>query len=141
VGAGALGLGFERKLTSFKEEIGLSGARTIDRGYGLIPSYRPIRLVYGNLVAIGDAGFTINPITCGGVGPSVYAANMLAESLKRGDNLDAFEAKYWELLGKKYSKLYYISRAIRRGWLPLWLAAKAYYSSDSALGKLIRQLL
>lgn len=141
VGAGALGLGFERKLTSFKEEIGLGGARTIDRGYGLIPSYRPIRLVYGNLVAIGDAGFTINPITCGGVGPSVYAANMLAESLKRGDNLDAFEAKYWELLGKKYSKLYYISRAIRRGWLPLWLAAKAYYSSDSSLGKLIRQLL
>jgi flavin-dependent dehydrogenase len=141
VGAGVLGLGFERKLTSFKEEIGLGGARTVERGYGVIPSYKPIRLVYGNLVAIGDAGFTINPITCGGIGPSVCAANMLAESLKSGEGPDAFEAKYWEFLGKKYSKLYYISRAIRKGWLPLWLAAKAYYSSDSAMGKLIRQLL
>lgn len=141
VGAGAQGSSFERKLASFKGEIGLGEARTIDRGYGLIPSYKPIRLVYDNLVAIGDAGFTINPITCGGIGPSIYAANMLAESLKRGERLDAFEDEYWEFLGKKYLKLFYISRAIRIGWLPLWLAAKAYYSSDSPLGKLIRQLL
>jgi flavin-dependent dehydrogenase len=107
----------------------------------LIPSFKPIRLVYNNLVAIGDAGFTINPITCGGIGPSIYTANMLAGNLKRGEGLGDFETKYWGLLGKKYLKLYYISRAIRMGWLPLWLAAKAYYSSDSALGKLIRQLL
>jgi flavin-dependent dehydrogenase len=141
VGAGACGSGFEEKLNSFKEEIGLGEARIIERGYGLIPSYRPIKLVYHNMVAIGDAGFTINPITCGGIGPSIYASNMLAGSIRRGDGLDAFESEYWRFLGKKYSRLYYISRAIRTGWFPLWLGAKAYYSNDSHLGKLIRNLL
>ncbi|MBE0447831.1 MAG: NAD(P)/FAD-dependent oxidoreductase [Actinobacteria bacterium] len=139
VTAGARGLDF-RKLRSFKREIGLGGARVLERGQKLIPSYKPIRLVYDNVVAIGDAGFTVNPITCGGIGPSIAVANMLAESLKRGKSLEAFEAKYWRSLGKKFEKLHHVNRVLRKGWLPLWWAVRTYYD-DNPLGKLIKQLL
>lgn len=140
VTAGARGLDFDRKLRSFKREIRLDGARILDRGCGLIPNCKPIRLVHDNVVAIGDAGFTVNPITCGGIGPSMAVANMLAVSLKRGEDLEAFEAKYWRCLGNKFEKLHYVNRVLRKGWLPLWWAVRAYYS-DSALGRLTRRLL
>jgi flavin-dependent dehydrogenase len=140
VTAGARGLDFDRKLRSFKREIRLDGARILDRGYGLIPNCKPIRLVHDNVVAIGDAGFTVNPITCGGIGPSIVVANMLAEGLKREEALEAFEVKYWGLLGRKFDKLYRVNSVLRKGWLPLWWAVRAYYD-DNPLGKLIKQLL
>jgi len=139
VKAGVRGLDLGRKLRSFKREVGLDGTRMLDRGYGLIPSSKPIRLVYNNLVAIGDAGFTVNPITCGGIGPSITVANMLAESLKRGESLEEFEAKYWGFLGRKYVKFHIINRMIRKGLIP-FSVVKAYYSNDSP-GKFIQRLL
>ena len=132
--------GLEVRLESFKRWIGLGEARTLERGYGLIPNYKPIGLVHDNLVAIGDSGFTINPVTCGGIGPSVLAANLLAESFKKGEGLEVFEARYWGLLGKKFDKFYRINSVLRKGWLPLWLAVRAYYG-DNSLGKLIKRLL
>jgi len=140
VTGGVRGEHLDQRLKSFKGKIGLGGARVLERGQRLIPSYKPIGLVYDNVVAIGDAGFTVNPITCGGIGPSVLAANMLAESLKRGRSLGAFEAEYWATLGKKYAKLHRVNRVLRRGWLPLWWAVRAYYG-DNPLGKLIKRLL
>jgi flavin-dependent dehydrogenase len=112
----------------------------LERGYRLIPSYGPIRLVHDNVVAIGDAGFTVNPITCGGIGSSIAAANMLAGSLKRGEALKAFEANYLRCLGKKFEKLHHVNRVLRKGWLLLWWVVRAYYG-DNPLGKLIKQLL
>jgi flavin-dependent dehydrogenase len=138
--AGARGLGFDRKFRSFKREIGLGDVRILGGSYGLIPSYKPIKLVHDNVVAVGDAGFTVNPITCGGIGSSISAANMLAESLKGGESLEAFEAKYRRYLGKKFEKLHYVNRVLRRGWPPLWWAVRAYYDDDP-LGKLIKRLL
>ena len=140
VKAGVRGLDLGRKLRSFKREVGLDGTRMLDRGYGLIPSYRPIRLVHDNLVAIGDAGFTVNPITCGGIGPSITVANMLAENLGRGEDLDVFEAEYRKSLGNKFEKFYRINHVLREAWLPLWWAAGAYYG-DNLLSKLLKGLL
>ena len=120
--------------------MGLGRAKTLDRGYGLIPSYRPIRLVYDNVVAIGDAGFTVNPITLGGIGPSVLVSNMLAESLRRGEDMDVFEAEYWKSMGNRFEKFYHVNHALRRAWLPLWWATKAYYG-DSLLGNLVKKLI
>lgn len=138
--AGARGLDFDGRLRSFKREIGLDGARVLERGCGLIPSYKPVGLVHDNVVAIGDAGLTVNPITCGGIGPSVSVANLLAESLKEGKGLEDFEAKYWGSIGKTYTKFYHLNRVLREGWIPLWWAVKAYYS-DSLLSKFLKGLL
>lgn len=137
---GARGLGFEGRFRSFKREIGLGGARVLERGCGLIPSYKPVGLVHDNVVAIGDAGFTVNPITCGGIGPSVSAANLLAESLKEGKGLDDFKAKYWKSIGKTYAKFHHLNRVLRKGRVPFWWAVKAYYS-DNLLSKLLKGLL
>jgi hypothetical protein len=65
---------------------------------------------------------------------------MLAESLRRGEDLDVFEAKYWRLLGKKYANFHAVNRVIRSSWPTFWLAVKAYYSNN-LLGRLIKQLL
>jgi len=140
VTVGARGLDFDGRLRSFKKDVGLGGARVLERGFGLIPSYKPVRLVNDNVVAIGDAGFTVNPITCGGIGPSISTADLFAESLKGGKSLDDFEAKYWEILGKTHNKFYHLNRVLREGWIPLWWAVRAYYS-DNLLCKLIRRLL
>lgn len=134
------GLDFGGRLRSFKREVGLDGARVLERGYGLIPNYSPVKLIYDNLVAIGDAGFTVNPITCGGIGPSVSVANLLAESLKEGKGLEDFEAKYRGSLGKTYAKFYRLNRVLRKGWIPLWWAVRAYYS-NSLLNKFLKRLL
>jgi flavin-dependent dehydrogenase len=130
----------EGRFRSFKEEMELGGMRILERGWKPIPRSGPIGLVYDDVVAIGDAGFTVNPVTCGGIGPSVLVANTLAGSLKKGESLEAFEAKYWATLGKRFNKLHHIDRVLREGWIPLWLAVRAYYD-DNLLGKLIKQLL
>lgn len=143
IGFTATGTGWEDlsgRLKSFKWEAGLGDAEVLERGCRLIPNHGPIGLIYGNVVAIGDAGFTVNPITCGGIGPSIVVAKMLAESLKEGEDLETFEARYWKSLGRKFNRLHHINRMLRRGWLPLWWATRAYYG-DSALGKLFKRLL
>lgn len=45
-----------------------------------------------------------NPVTLGGIGPSIWVANSLAENLKKGNDLEAFE-RYWRIVGRKYDKL------------------------------------
>ncbi len=128
------------KLGSFKMKIGLAGKGVLDRSRGPVPIHKPIRLTYDNLVAIGDAGFTVNPITCGGIGPSVWAANLLAETLKGERGLGTFESEYWQALGRTYTKFYGINRVLRDGRVPLGWAVKAYYGGGS-LGRFIKWLL
>lgn len=100
------------KLEKFKKFLGLEKARVVTRGWGLIPSRKPIDLVYGNAVAIGDAGFTVNPLSGGGIGPSIHAANLLADSLKKGESLSEFNLQYRSTVGKDYERFYKISRVL-----------------------------
>ena len=106
-----------KKLEKFKQRIGFTG-KVIDAGAALIPLHKPIGLVYGNAVAIGDAGFTVNPITGGGIGPSVSVANLLATTLKEGRDLEDFEKEYWTRIGRAYLKFYWLMRFIRS--FPAW---------------------
>ena len=51
------------------------GSEIVDSGGGVVPTRRPLRtLVFSNVVAIGDAAFTANPIHGGGIGPSLTSA-------------------------------------------------------------------
>lgn len=91
-----------------KKKLGLSNSKVEDASFGTVPSYKPIDLVYGNVVAIGDAGFTVNPITGGGIGPTVKATNILANSLKNGDGVKKFEERYLNQVGNGYKKNYWL---------------------------------
>ncbi len=85
-------------------------AKVNHSGYGWIISYKPIGLVYENLVAIGDAGVTVNPVTGGGIGPSVKAASLLAHYINSGESLEKFQKRYMKEIAGNYEKLYYSSR-------------------------------
>jgi len=100
------------RLSDFKKFLGLENEEVVDRGSALIPSNKPIDLVYGKVVAIGDAGFTVNPLSGGGIGPSVYAANLLAECLRGNEGLEEFNRRYRSSVGRDYEGFYRISRVL-----------------------------
>ncbi|KXA94754.1 hypothetical protein AKJ65_03560 [candidate division MSBL1 archaeon SCGC-AAA259E19] len=62
------GASLKPEVRRLRRDLGLDG-RVLNSGFGPIPSSKPIDLVHGNVVAIGDAGFTANPLTGGGIGP------------------------------------------------------------------------
>ena len=105
-----------RKLQLFKKSAGLEAERVIDGGGGIFPCHKPIKLVHGNTVSIGDAGFTVNPLCGGGIGPSCRAANLLAEVLVNREPLAEFELKYMREIGKSYLRFYWIKKMLGFGF-------------------------
>jgi flavin-dependent dehydrogenase len=92
------------------------------------------------MVALGDAGFTVNPLTGGGIGPTVRAANMLAEILKRDNGeIGEFDRVYHKEIGTAYEQYYWVNRLLmlaRRPfwrWLPKWAFRRYYGGGPSAL--------
>lgn len=65
-------------------------------------------------MAIGDAGLTANPLTGGGIGPTMRAANLLANALQDGEDLEKFQRKYMTEVASGYERNYYLSRALLR---------------------------
>lgn len=104
------GVRLKRDIKRLKSRLGFEGTEILEADFGSIPSYRPIELVHGNTVAIGDAGFTVNPITGGGMGPTVRSANILAETFKNGENLENFQHRYLQEVASGYEKNYLLSR-------------------------------
>lgn len=70
------------EIGKLKKDLGLEG-EVLDSGYAPLPSAKPIDLVYRNTVAIGDAGVTVNPLTGGGIGPTLKAVTILADTLRK----------------------------------------------------------
>jgi electron-transferring-flavoprotein dehydrogenase len=59
-------------------------------GGGLIPRRRPLDCMVGNgFIAVGDAGAMVNPMSGGGIGPSMYAGKLggkvIHQALKNND--------------------------------------------------------
>lgn len=104
------GVDIQREVQKLKEDLGLDGEDVLDSGFGPIPSQKPINLVHGNVVAIGDAGLTANPITGGGIGPSVRASNILADEITNGGKIEEFQDRYENEIASGYGKNYWLSR-------------------------------
>jgi len=92
----------------------LEGRRVINSGGGIVPTRRPLdTLVWNNIVAVGDAALTVNPIHGGGLGPALLSAKLAVEAVadawERGDlsarGLWSYNLKYIEAYGKKQAKL------------------------------------
>ncbi len=55
----------------------LKGSEVVWRGGGLVPRRRPLDCMVGNgFLAIGDAAAMVNPMSGGGIGPGMYAAEL-----------------------------------------------------------------
>ncbi len=100
-------------LSEFKKSKGLNG-KVLESGWGLVPRYKPIKLARGNIAAIGDAGFTVNPIHASGMGPSIYTANLLSKHLLSEFKAESFNRDYWERIGRKYLYFYLILKSAEK---------------------------
>jgi flavin-dependent dehydrogenase len=78
-------------------------SKVVWSGGGLIPRRRPLDCMVGNgFIAVGDAGAMVNPMSGGGIGPSMYAGKLggeiLHQALKNNDicldNLWKFNYEY-----------------------------------------------
>lgn len=117
------GVKLKESTKKLKNKLGFDDAEILRSDFGSIPSYRPINMVRENMVAIGDAGFTVNPITGGGIGPTVKASNILAEVLKKDISPKEFQEKYLEEVAKEYEKNYRLSRLFLKLQPLLWKQA------------------
>lgn len=73
--------------------------RVIHRGGGLVPTRRPLpTLVWRNIVVVGDAAYTVNPVHGGGIGSSLRASHIaskhIVESLEWGE---VIEERTWSI--------------------------------------------
>ena len=88
--------------------------KVIHAGGGIVPTRRPLASMVGpGIVAIGDAGLTVNPIHGGGLGPALLSAELasktIAEAFESGDfserGLWRFNLRYLEAYGVKQAQL------------------------------------
>ncbi len=103
---------YKDKLLKVRRE--LQNRKIINSGGGIVPTRRPLEtLAWYGIVAIGDAGVTVNPVHGGGLGPALLSAKLasetIAEAWERGsmslENLWNYNIKYIEEYGKKQAKL------------------------------------
>jgi len=92
----------------------LKDSKVVHVGSGIVPVRRPMApAVWNGVVFVGDSGFTVDPITGGGIGSSLEAGKIAAESIvkahERGsflqDSLWDFSLSYNKKIGHKYASL------------------------------------
>jgi len=95
---------FSRILSFLGEAV---GPEVIDAGSGIVPTRRSLHsLVFGNVIIIGDAAFTANPLHAGGIGPSMLSGKIAGEALRAAlDNPSEEEDALWSA-NKRYVEAY-----------------------------------
>jgi flavin-dependent dehydrogenase len=92
----------------------LKDSKLIHAGSGIVPVRRPMApAVWNGILFVGDSGFTVDPITGGGIGSSLEAGKIAAETIvkahERGsftqESLWDFSLNYNKKLGHRYAAL------------------------------------
>ncbi len=88
--------------------------RVLNAGGAQVPTRRPLdTLVWNGLIAIGDSGFTVNPVHGGGMGYAItaayYASKAIEDALEKGNYsmkaLWSLNVNYMRELGAKQASL------------------------------------
>ncbi len=98
---------YNPRLNYYRYIRGKYPGRLIHAGGGLVPTRRPLpTLVWRNIVVIGDAAYTVNPIHGGGRGSSMLAASIVSKHL--GKALEDGRVNEYSLWGinKDFMKAY-----------------------------------
>ncbi len=133
------GAKLRKGVKNLKKELALDKEEVRDSGFGSFPSHKPISLAQGNFVAIGDAGVTVNPLTGGGIGPSVRASNLLAEYLEGDRGCKDFQEKYLEEIGNRFRRNYLLRKVLQKLQPFFWkilpkLAFRKFYKGRAVKG-------
>ena len=85
----------------------LKNSKIISYGSGVVPTRKPLKtLVYSNVVVIGDAAFTANPIHGGGIGPSLTSAWAASKAILNALELGKVSTETLWLANKLYIEAY-----------------------------------
>ncbi|MET1160290.1 MAG: NAD(P)/FAD-dependent oxidoreductase [Thermoprotei archaeon] len=88
--------------------------KILHRGGGLVPTRRPLpTLVWRNVVVVGDAAYTVNPVHGGGIGSSLLASHIaskhIAKALEKGvvneESMWNMNREYMNAYGAKQASL------------------------------------
>jgi geranylgeranyl reductase family protein len=91
-----------------------SPGRVLHAGGGLVPTRRPLpTLVWRNVVVVGDAAYTVNPVHGGGIGSSMLSAAIASKHLNSAleaggvseDSLWQVNIDYMRAYGAKQARL------------------------------------
>ncbi len=91
---------------------GIEDSKVIHEGGAIVPTRRPmIPSVWNAILFIGDAGFTVDPITGGGIGASMISGKIAAEAVVASSEADGssieslwdFCVRYNEIQGRTYA--------------------------------------
>lgn len=98
---------YNPRINYYKYIRGRYPGRLIHAGGGLVPTRRPLpTLVWRNVIVIGDAAYTVNPIHGGGRGSSMLAASIVSRHICKA--LEEGKVDEYSLWGinKDYMKAY-----------------------------------
>lgn len=120
----------------------LNSSKVIWKGGGMVPRRQPMSCMVGNgFIAAGDAATMVNPMSGGGIGPSVYAGELggriIASALEAGDfsieNLWSYNYEYNTTYGPVQAGNYILRRTIESlndGQINALLAAKLFTEQE-----------
>jgi flavin-dependent dehydrogenase len=85
----------------------LTKSRVIWHGGGLVPRRRPLDCMIGNgVLAAGDAAVMVNPMSGGGIGPSVFAGKIGSKVITDACSLDNFSIETLWRYNYDYQTIY-----------------------------------
>jgi len=96
---------------------------------GIVPSRRPLDCMVGNgFVAIGDAACQVNPISGGGIGPSLFAGKLAADIINEAlEKNDTSVESLWDY-NVKYNHQYEMGHAFHQQTTKLYRSV--YHHQD-----------
>jgi len=104
-------VGYSKFFKLFPE---LDKSELVHAGSGIVPVRRPMApAVWNGILFVGDSGYTVDPITGGGIGSSLEAGKIAAESIVKAyeagsftsESLWDFSISYNKRIGYRYASL------------------------------------
>ena len=85
----------------------MKGSKIVSYGSGVVPTRKPLKtLAFSNVLVIGDAAFTANPIHGGGIGPSLTSAWVASKAIVNALELGAISTETLWIVNKLYIEAY-----------------------------------
>lgn len=85
----------------------LKGSKIVSYGSGVVPTRKPLKtLAFSNVLVVGDAAFTANPIHGGGIGPSLTSAWAASKAIVNALELGMISTGTLWIANKLYIEAY-----------------------------------
>jgi len=94
------GLHLKRELDRILKKEGLDGYRILEKVSGFCPSNGVDKLIWGNILLVGDVAVLSSPLHGAGLDMACISGRMAAEVIA-SNQIHHYPARLWEIVGKK----------------------------------------